>query len=45
MSFGLLMFPTEILSQLSAAFDPSQVFCTKNPLEMCENCEFSSPSV
>lgn len=41
----LLMSPTELLSQLLVAFGPSQVFCTKNPLEMCENCEFFIPSV
>lgn len=41
----LLMFPTELLSQLSEAFGPSWVFCTKNPLEICENCEFFTPSV
>lgn len=41
----LLIFPTELLSQLLVAFGPSQVFCTKNPLEMCESCEFFIPSV
>lgn len=39
------MFPTQLLFQLSAAFGLSWFFCTKNPLEMCDSCEFSSPPV